>query len=408
MGVQGPAAPPAAATTARWLLLVAVVVVAVNQRPAVVGVAPVLGDLRADTGLSSALAGLLTSLPVLCFGAFAPVAPRLARKVGLETAVAASLVLLAVGTALRLLHPVGALFGGTVVAGGAIAVANVLVPAYVKREFAQPGLVMGVYSAALNVGAALAAGLTVPLGAALGLDWRGALAVWGVLAVVALAVWLPVAGTGRSARGAVAAPGASWGLLRHDLARRVTLFLGMQSIQFYGLSAWLPTLLADAGLPVAEGGLLLAVSTVTGAVGAFLGPTLAGRLQLRSRGQRPLVLVALACYLTGLGGLLLLPTTGTVVWVSVFGVAQGGGFALGLTLVVLRSGSSLTAARMGGVAQCLGYLVAAAGPVVLGALHDLTGGWTWSLVLLLVLLVPMAWAGWGAARDVVLPEPSRA
>ena len=141
---------------------------ALNQRPAVVGVAPVLTDLRADTGLSSALGGLLTSLPVLCFGAFAPVAPRLARKVGLETAVAASLVLLAVGTALRLLHPVAALFGGTVVAGGAIAVANVLVPAYVKREFAQPGLVMGGYSAALNVGAALAAGLTVPLGAGAG------------------------------------------------------------------------------------------------------------------------------------------------------------------------------------------------------------------------------------------------
>jgi CP family cyanate transporter-like MFS transporter len=390
------------------LLMVAVVVVALNQRPAVVGVAPLLGDLRADTGLSSALAGLLTSLPVLCFGAFAPVAPRLARRVGLETAVAASLVLLVVGTATRLLHPVAALYAGTVVAGGAIAVANVLVPAYVKREFTRPGLPMGIYSAALNVGAALAAGLTLPVGAALGLDWRGALAVWGALAVVALAVWLPVAGTGRAARGAVAAPGASWGLLRHRTAAQVTLFLGMQSIQFYGLSAWLPTLLVDAGLPVARGGLLLAVATVAGAVGAFLGPTLAGGLQQRGRGQQSLVAVVVACYLVGLGGLLLAPATATVLWVSVFGVAQGGGFALGLTLVVLRCATPLTAARLGGVAQCLGYLVAAAGPVVLGALHDLTGGWSWSVGLLLVLLVPMTWAGWGAARDVVLPEPSRA
>ncbi|SDP62988.1 MFS transporter, CP family, cyanate transporter [Klenkia soli] len=407
MGSTG-AAPAAGTRVTRWALLVAVVVVALNQRPALVGVAPVLGALRADTGLSSTLGGLLTSLPVLCFGAFAPVAPRLARKVGLETAVAASLVLLTVGTALRLLDPVAALYGGTVVAGGAIAIANVLVPAYVKREFAEPGLVMGVYSAALNVGAGVAAAFTVPLGTALGLDWRGALALWGVLAVLALAVWLPVAGTGRAARGAVAAPGGSWGLLRHGLARRVTLFLGMQSTQFYALAAWLPTLLADAGLPVAEGGLLLALTTVTGAVGAFLGPTVAGRLQLRGRGQRPLVVIALTCYAVGLGGLLLLPTTGTVVWVSLFGVAQGGGFALGLTLVVLRSATPLTAARLGGVAQCLGYLVAAAGPVVLGALHDATGGWSWSIGVLLVLLLPMAWAGWGAARDVVLPEPSRA
>lgn len=390
------------------LLMTAVVVVALNQRPALVGVAPLLGDLRADTGLSSALAGLLTALPVLCFGAFAPVAPRLARRLGLESAVALSLALLALGTALRLVHPVAALYAGTVLAGGAIAVANVLVPAFVKREFTDPGLPMGAYSAALNVGAALAAGLTVPLGAALGLDWRWALASWGLLALVGLAVWLPVAGTGRHARGAVAAPGASWGLLRFSTARRVTLFLGMQSTQFYALAAWLPTLLADAGLPVAQGGLLLAVCTVAGAVGAFVGPTLAGRAQARGAGQRPLVVVVLGCYATGLVGLLLLPTTGSVVWVVLFGVAQGGGFALALTLVVLRSATPLTAARLGGVAQCLGYLVASVGPVVLGALHDLTGGWSWSLGLLLVLLVPMAWAGWGAARDVVLPEPSRA
>lgn len=398
------ATPPSRTTAGTVLLVVAVVLVALNQRPAVVGVAPVLGDIRTDTGLSSALGGLLTSLPVLCFGAFAPLAPGLARRLGLETAVAASLVLLAGGTALRLLDPVAALYGGTVVAGAAIATANVLVPAYVKREFAQPGLVMGLYSAALNAGAALAAGLTVPIAMALGVGWRVALASWLLLAVLALAVWLPVAGTGRSRRGAAASPGPSWGLLRHGLAVRVTVFLGMQSTQFYAVAAWLPTLLVDAGLPVADGGLLLAVCTVTGAVGAFFGPTVAGRLQERGRGQRLLVVAVVIGYATGVGGLLLWPATGSVVWVSLFGLAQGGGFALALTLIVLRSATPLTAARLGGVAQCLGYLVAATGPVVLGALHDLTGGWEWPLVLLLVLLVPMAWAGWGAARDVVLPE----
>ena len=139
------------------LLVAAIVVVALNQRPAVVAVAPVLRDLRADTGLSSALGGLLTTLPVLCFGAFAPLAPRLARRIGLETAVAASLVLLAAGIALRLLPPVALLYTGSLVAGAAIAVANVLMPAYVKREFARPGPVMGAYSASLNIGAAAAA-----------------------------------------------------------------------------------------------------------------------------------------------------------------------------------------------------------------------------------------------------------
>jgi MFS transporter, CP family, cyanate transporter len=390
------------------LLVAAIVAVALNQRPAVVAVSPVLDRLREDTGLSAALAGLLTTVPVLCFGAFAPVAPRLARRIGLESAVALSLVLLAGGIALRLLPPVPLLYAGSLLAGAAIAVANVLLPAYVKREFVNPGPVMGAYSASLNVGAALGAALTVPLGAALGVGWRAALGLWLVLAVAALALWLPVAGTGHASRTAGPLPAGSgaWSLLRQPLAVQVTAYLGLQSVEFYSVSAWLPTLLADAGVPVREGGVLLGVSNVIGACGALVAPSLAGRM----RTQRPLLLVVVALYVVGLGGLLLAPSSGTLVWVAAFGLAQGAGFALALTLIVLRSPTPLTAARLGGVAQCLGYLIAAAGPFALGAVHDGTGGWTWPVALLLAVLAPMTWAGWGAARNAVLrvdqPDPA--
>jgi CP family cyanate transporter-like MFS transporter len=390
---------------AALLLVAAVVAVALNQRPAVVSVAPVLGDLRAETGLSSAMAGLLTTLPVLCFGAFAPVAPRLARRIGLELAVAASLLLLAAGIALRLLSPVALLYAGSLLAGAAIALANVLMPAYVKREASRPGLVMGLYSASLNVGAAVGAAVTVPLATAFGWEWRTALAAWLLLALAALVLWLPVAGTGwraRTGRGPLP-DGGSWVLLRQSLARRVTAYLGLQSVQFYSIAAWLPTLLGDAGVPVSEGGLLLGLCNVVGAVGALLAPAQAGRMAT----QRPLVLAVLAAYAVGLGGLLLAPGSGTLLWVGAFGLAQGGGFALALTLIVLRSPTPLTAARLGGVAQCLGYLMAAAGPLVLGWLHDRTGGWTWPVAVLLVLLVPMSWAGWGAARDAVVRVEER-
>jgi MFS transporter, CP family, cyanate transporter len=395
--------------TASVLLVAAIVAVALNQRPAVVAVAPVLGDLRADTGLSSTLAGLLTTLPVLCFGAFAPAAPRLARRIGLETAVALSLLLLAAGIALRLLSPVSLLFAGGVLAGAAIAFANVLMPAYVKREFSRPGLVMGFYSASLNIGAAAGAALTVPLAEALGLDWRAALGLWLALALAALALWLPVAGTGRAHRTSDPLPddAGSWSLLRQPLARQVTAYLGLQSVQFYTVAAWLPTLLADSGVPVREGGLMLGLANVVGAAGALLAPAQAGRM----RTQRPLILAVAASYTVGLGGLLIAPGTGTLLWVAAFGLAQGGGFALALTLIVLRSPTPLVAARLGGVAQCLGYLLAALGPLVVGALHDLTDGWTWPVVLLLAALVPMTWFGWGAARDAVLsagePEDAR-
>jgi MFS transporter, CP family, cyanate transporter len=367
-------------------------------------VAPLLADLRADTGLSSAMAGLLTTVPVLCFGAFAPVAPRLAQRVGLETAVAASLVLLAAGIALRLLSPVALLYAGSLLAGAAIALANVLLPAYVKREFARPGAVMGAYSAALNIGAAAGAALTLPLADALGVDWRTALGLWLFLALGALVLWLPVAGTGRDRRSADRLPGGSWTLLQQPLARRVCLFLSMNSVQFYAVAAWLPTLLADAGIPRSEGGLLLGLSNVVGAAGALLIPAQAGRM----RGQRPLVAVVVAAYAIGLAGLLVSPTAGTAVWVCSWGVAQGSGFALALTLIVLRSPTPMVAARLGGVAQCVGYLVAASGPLLLGALHDRSSGWSWPLALLLAAVVPMAWAGWGAARDAVLAEATEA
>jgi CP family cyanate transporter-like MFS transporter len=382
------------------LLLAAIVAVALNQRPAVVALGPLLRDVRADTGLTAAMAGLLTSVPVLCFGAFAPLAPRLARRIGLEAAVGLSLGLLGAGVGLRLLHPVVLLYAGSLVAGAAIALANVLLPAYVKREFLRPGAVMGIYSASLNLGAALGAAVTVPLGTALGLRWRGALGMWLVLALVALALWLPVAGTGRSHRGVGpdVAGGGSWGLLRQPLAVQVTGYLGLQSVQFYSVAAWLPTLLADAGVPVREGGVLLGVSNVIGAGAALLAPSLAGRM----RTQRPIVVVVGIAYAIGLTGLALAPGTATLLWVALFGIAQGGGFALALTLIVLRSPTPLVAARLGGVAQCVGYLVAAAGPLVLGGVHDLTGGWTWPAFLLVAVLVPMTAFGWYAGRDAVL------
>src|SRR3954469_7789075 len=173
------AASPATRTRAATVaVLVAIVAVALNQRPAVVAVAPVLRELRADTGLSAALAGLLTTVPVLCFGAFAPFAPRLARRIGLGAAGGLSLLLLAGGIALRLLSPVALLYAGSLIAGAAIAFANVLLPAYVKREFDRPGVVMGLYSASLNIGAAAGPAFTVPLAAALGIDWRTALGLW--------------------------------------------------------------------------------------------------------------------------------------------------------------------------------------------------------------------------------------
>lgn len=395
------------------LAALATVAVALNLRPAVVAVSPLLGTIRDDTGLSAPMAGLLTTLPLLCFGLFSPVAPRLARRIGLEWAVGASLVLLVIGILLRLLTPLTALYAGSFIAGAAIAIANVLMPAFVKREFpTNPSGVLGGYTAALNLGAAAAAGLTVPIGTALALAWRPALAFWVVLAGLGFALWLPILLRSRRLRAgqlplteaerelAAAQDIRGYVLLRSPIARQVTAFLALQSFQFYSYAAWLPTLLGDEGFSASTAGYALMVSNATGALGALILPLFIRRL----RTQRLPAVGVTGFYLVSLTGLLVAPSAGIWVWVSLYGIAQGAGFSLALTLIVLRSPDSAVAARLSGIAQLIGYLFAATGPVLLGFLRQLTGGWEWPIVALLALLVPMVGVGLGAGRDVLVGD----
>ncbi len=403
--------------TVALLVAVATVAVALNLRPAIVALSPVLDTIREDTGLTAPFAGLLTTLPVLCLGIFSPVAPRLARRIGLEWAVGASLVLLVIGILLRLVTPLIALYAGSIIAGAGIAIANVLMPAFVKREFAEhPSGVLGLYTAALNVGAAAAAGLTVPIGTALAFSWRPALAFWVVLAGLGFALWLPIllrarrieasrpALTDAEQELAAAEDIRGFVLLRSPVARQVTGYLALQSFQFYSYAAWLPTLLGDEGIDAKTAGYMLMLTNLIGAAAALVLPVFIKRL----RTQRPPVVAVTAFYLVSLLGLLVAPAAGAWVWVCLYGVAQGAGFSLALTLMVLRSPDTAVAARLSGVAQLIGYLVASTGPVLLGVMHDLTGGWEWPIVALLVLLAPMLWLGLGAGRDVLLgDEPAR-
>jgi len=403
--------------TVALLAAVATIAVALNLRPAIVAVSPLLDTIREDTGLSAPLAGLLTTLPLICFGIFSPVAPRLAKRIGLEWAVGASLVLLVIGILMRLVTPVTALYAGSIVAGAAIAIANVLLPAFVKREFSErPSAILGVYTAALNLGAAAAAGLTVPVGTALALAWRPALAFWVVLAGLGFALWLPILLRSRRLRAArpelseadreLAAAEDIRGLvlLRSPVARQVTGYLALQSFQFYSYAAWLPTLLGDEGIDTNTAGYMLMLSNLTGAAGALVLPSFINRL----RTQRLPVVAVTGFYGVSLLGLLVAPSAGAWVWVGIYGVAQGAGFSLAPTLMVLRSPDTAIAARLSGVAQLIGYLFAATGPVLLGFVQDVTGGWEWPIGVLLVLLGPMLWFGLGSGRDILLGQDADA
>lgn len=376
------------------LVAASLVLVALNLRPAVVGVGPLLTEIRADVGLSATAAGVLTALPVLCFGLLAPVAPRVARRVGIERALLGALAVLVSGCAVRTIPTVWMLYAGTVLIGTAIASGNVLLPALIKRDFAhRTGLMTAVYSASISIGGALGAAVTVPLADAAGLGWRAALGAWGLFALLAMVGWIPQ--LRRVGRPSV--PGTRvGGLARQPLAWQVTAYMGLQSLGFYATTAWLPAVFVDRGYPAATAGLLVAIMSITGILGGMTAPVLATRFA----DQRALTLVVTVAAAVGLG-LLLVPGVelpGTLV----LGLAQGGALGLALTFMAMRAPDAPHAAQLSGMAQCVGYAMAASGPFAVGALHDLTGGWTVPLVVLLVLLLPQAVAGVlaGRARQV--------
>lgn len=393
-------APAPASRRTRVLLVVAVVVLAVNLRPALASVGPVLADLRADVGLTVTGAALLTTVPVLCLGALAPLAPQLARRLGLERALALVAGVVVAGLLLRVADGVAGLFAGTVVALGAVAVGNVLMPALIKRDFPdRTGTMMGVYTACLTGFAAVAAGITVPLGERLGLGWRGALGMWALPAALALLCWLPLTRRAEPPRSAPAA-GTTRRLLRDPLAWQVTLFFGLQSLSFMAVLAWLPSIYREAGFGPAAAGLLLSASTLVQAPVSLVVPRLATRLA----DQRGLVAGSTALIAVGLAGVLVAPTAAPYLWVVVLGAGHGAVFALALILVVLRTRVNADTAALSAMAQTVGYVVAAAGPLLVGALRDATGSWTPSLLLLLGLLVPQLLVGLPAGRARVLRE----
>ena len=376
----------------RGLLLASLMLIALNLRPALSSLAPLLRQIEASTGLSSSAIGLLTTLPVLCLGLFAPLAPRLARRWGSERTLGAILALLAAGIVLRSLLPPLGLFVGSLIAGACIGILGVLLPALVKRDFpAQAGQLMGLYTMMLCIGAAVAAGATAPLAEAFGGRWQPALAIWALVAVAALLVWLP-----QLRQPPTIAPrrGAGGSLWRNRLAWQITLYMGLQSSLAYIVFGWLPTLLMDRGLGMVQAGLMLSGSVMTQLVSALTAPWLA----TRGQDQRLAIVVVMSLTLAGLLGCLYAPVGSLWLWAVILGLGQGGTFSLALALLVLRSRDAETAGRLSGMAQGAGYSLASLGPLLVGIIHDATHGWAPMGVLFTLIAVLATLFGLGAGR----------
>jgi CP family cyanate transporter-like MFS transporter len=373
------------------LLVLGIVLVAANLRGPVTALAPVLDRLQAHFALGSAAAGLLTTLPLLVFAAVSPFAAGLAGRHGLERALFAGFALIVAGLVLRITGSAAALYGGMVVLAVGIALGNVLLPGLVKRDFPRHvALLTSAYSLVMGAVAALGSALAVPLAARGG--WPLALGSLGAVALLGLLVWLPQL---RRHDGAGAGAGSHYrGIWRHGLAWQVTLFLGFNSFIYYTLIGWLPSMLAGSGYSAAAAGRLHGAMQIGVAVAGLL---VAALIRYR-RDQRALALLMVLLEIAGLLGLWLLPQWSGL-WALLFGAGNGAVFILALSFVGLRSATPAQAASLSGMAQCLGYLMAAAGPALMGLLHDAVQGWGAVMLVCVALCAAMAVAGVMAGRD---------
>jgi len=383
-----------------WMLLLGILLIAANLRPSITAVGPVLDDIRSSLELSSGVASVLVSIPLVAFALFSPVAPWISRRLGLQGALGAALGLLAVAIVTRSLPWTPALWIGTALLGAAIAVMNVVLPSLVKRDYPdRVGQLTGVYAAVLSAVAAIAAGISVPIAGLTHEGWRWSLGIWAGLAVVGVAVLAPRMRRPREVDVETVAPGATEARGRSPwssaLGWQVTLFMGVQSAIYFILITWLPSIERSTGISATTAGFHQLLLNTGGIAGSLLT---AAAIHRRPRDQRPIAVVISVLIAAGLTAEFAVPSLSTV-WVCVIGLGTGGTISLALSLFALRARDHRQASELSGMAQSIGYLMAAAGPLAIGVLHDATGSWNVALVVILGLVVAQLIVSVLAARD---------
>jgi CP family cyanate transporter-like MFS transporter len=394
---QSAAIPPAGVPfiAGGTLLAVAVILVALNLRPAVTSVAPLLGDMREELGTSATWAGLLTTMPGLCFAAAGLTAPRLSSRFGLGRVISAALVVLTAGLVLRTVDGPHVVIGATLLACAGIALINVLIPVVIKGSFpTRVGLMTGIYTAALQGGGALGSAVTPGLEEPLG-GWRMALAAWAAIAVLALLAWLPASRRHRSSWAvSTELTGKPRSLLGSRLAWTVTLFFGCQAFLAYIVMGWLPQIFIDNGIGKVQAGILVGLVSLIGVPVALIISPLAARATHQSGWIVALGVLGFA----GAVGLLVAPAAAPWVWSVLIGVGMSA-FSIALTVIALRARTAEDTAQLSGMAQGFGYLFAGLGPFLFGLLHDVSDGWTVPFAMFLVVYVVQIVAGAVAGRN---------
>ena len=378
-----------------WLLIIGVILVGANLRVPLTSAGALVSFIRDDFGISNALAGVITTLPLIAFALLSPFAPKIANKIGMERTIAISLILLIAGILIRSASGIGLLFTGTLLVGLAIAIGNVLIPGIIKMNFPYKiGLMTGLYAIVMNVFGALGSGLSIPIATSGNLGWRGSLVIWGGLAFITLIIWLPQLAKKYGAKKKINNQQIG-GLLRSPLAWKITVFMGAQSLIFYTLITWLPTILMANGYDIHLAGWGVFIFQFASIPFTFIIPVIADKM----KNQVMIALISSGLILMGIAGLLAGFSALSILWIIMLGIGNGSAFSLSMMFFTLRTKDGYEAAELSGMAQSFGYLLAALGPVMVGGLQDMTGSWSLPLTLLICVSVLMLIMGIASGKN---------
>lgn len=376
-----------------WLVL-GIICIAANLRAPVTGLPPLIGTIQDDLGLSSTMAGLLTSTPLMVFALISLIGARIGAQFGLERSLFYAIWLILIGILLRSVPSVWLLFIGNNIVAVGIAIGNVLLPGLVKREFPHRiAFLTALYALTMSLVAALVSASAVPISHIDGLNWRYSLLSVGLIALITLVIWWPQWRQSKTVNSDITMPKVF--LWCEPLAWQVSLFLGLNSVSFYILVSWLPAILSEAGFTPERAGHVHGLLQLAIAISGLLVVPLIARF----KDQRPVVMIMMVPIFIGWLGLVFYPAA--ALWWSIsLGVGGGGIFVLSLSFVGMRVASSQQAASLSGMAQFIGYLLAASGPIIAGKLHDISGNWTSTLIMCLLLATALLVVGLLAGRNI--------
>lgn len=386
------------------LLIIGIIFIAMNLRAPITSVGPVVSLIRDHLHISNTMVGVLTTIPLVTFGLLSPFAPKLARRFGMELTLFFVLIVLTIGLILRPVSGIVPLYVGTLFIGAGIAIANVLMPAFVKMKFPNHlGIMTGIYSISMNLTAALAAGLSIPLSKMHSSSWKLSIGIWMIIGVLAIFLWLPQLWNRARTTTGKRQPAQKTPLLRSPLAWKITIFMGLQSLLFYCMAAWLPEILQGRGMTASKAGWMLSSIQFAQLPVTFIAPIVASKM----KNQLSLVWLTFITAILGIGFImsgvmfLILPAA------ILFGIATGLAFSLAMMFFTLRTDDVFEAADLSAMAQSIGYLVAATGPVIFGILFDITESWVSSLLLLAIAATILLLVGLGAGKQTTIAQEAQ-